>query len=124
MSAYENNLNPMPEKLCIRNEDWSSSTISYESYVNIYEAICKKQFMSECKELFRAYAGNHMFKVKVPDTMIYAEDHYTIRGFKNAAMFVHVIALITGHKISLMDKDLNIIIDVEIDVNSGYNIYI
>lgn len=120
MPAYDNNKNPMPDKICIRNEDQSTSSISYDSYIKIYEAMCKREFVSQCKLLLQVYAGNHMFKIKVPDTMVYPEEYYTIRGAQHAVMFMHVLALITGDLIYLQDKNFNNLVSVRI--SNGYSI--
>lgn len=123
MPAYDNNKNPMPEKLCIRNENQSTSSIAYDSYVKIYEAMCKREFISQCKLLLQIYAGNHMFKIKVPETMVYTEDYYTIRGAQHAVMFMHVIALITGDEIYLQDKDFNNLVRVRVSETHGYMVH-
>lgn len=121
MPAYDNNKNPMPEKLCIRNEDGSTTSIFYDSYIKIYEGMCKREFVSQCKLFLQVYAGNHMFKIKVPDTMVYTEEYYTIRGAQNAVMFMHVLALITGSLIYLQDKNFNNLVSV--GISNGYSIF-
>lgn len=124
MPAYNNNKNPMPDKIYIRNEDWSTSSIPYDNYVRFYEAMCKKEFMNKCKSLMAFVAGNHMFKIKVPDNMVYTEDYYTIRGAQNAVMFMHVIALASNKTTSLLDKDLKVLVSIEIDRDKGYKIHL
>ena len=121
---YDNNKNPMPDKICIRNEDWSTSSISYDFFTKIYESMCKKEFMSQCKSLMTMYAGNHMFKIKVPDNMVYTEGYYTIRGAQHAVMFMHVLALASNKPIALLDKDLRTLVIVEVDESKGYQIHL
>lgn len=114
-----NGNNKMPDRLCIRNGDGNSTSIEYDAQKWLYENLFKDSFFKHLPtDVKDRCKGNHGFKIAVPHSVVYHDKNYTIRGFKNAVMFAHVLMLATACPVTIKDiNDHNI---VSIYILDGY----